>query len=238
METMRGPDAIKEKVEQLKQDSDIQKALDQTALKAAVTVPTAGKQKLFLGNYLLFLVLLSCGYYLIRLRLFHFGERSSFGSTHADGTMAIVTVLVLARALDLYFVGRVEDSASKYNIKRIRQPDYRAGHNTHRNLDVVCQLVYGSGLTRFGLPHPWIRAPNSDYKFHRLDLHSHFPYRVGDRIKIGEATGDVIDVGYLDTMLWEFGGEYLSTDHPSGRVIKFPNSNVLSTAVYNYSWPQ
>jgi small-conductance mechanosensitive channel len=27
---------------------------------------------------------------------------------------------------------------------------------------------------------------------------------VGDRIQIGDATGDVIDVGYLDTTLWEF----------------------------------
>jgi small-conductance mechanosensitive channel len=35
--------------------------------------------------------------------------------------------------------------------------------------------------------------------------------------------------------LWEFGGEYLSTEHPSG--IKFPNSSVLSTPVYNYTWP-
>jgi small-conductance mechanosensitive channel len=32
------------------------------------------------------------------------------------------------------------------------------------------------------------------------------PYRVGDRIKIGDATGDVIDVSYIDTTLWEFGG--------------------------------
>ena len=56
------------------------------------------------------------------------------------------------------------------------------------------------------------------------------PYRVGDRIRIGEANGDVIDVSYLDTTLWEFGGEYLSTDHPSGRIIKFPNSNVLEHA--------
>src|SRR5512140_1137395 len=63
------------------------------------------------------------------------------------------------------------------------------------------------------------------------------PFRVGDRIRIGEATGDVINVGYLDTTLWEFGGPYLSTDHPSGRLIKFPNSRVLSAAVYNYSWP-
>ena len=63
------------------------------------------------------------------------------------------------------------------------------------------------------------------------------PYRVGDRIRINDATGDVIDVGYLDTTLWEFGGQYLSTDHPSGRVIKFPNSLVLNETVYNYSWP-
>ena len=63
------------------------------------------------------------------------------------------------------------------------------------------------------------------------------PYRVGDRIKIADATGDVIDVGYLDTTLWEFGGQYLSTDHPSGRIIRFPNEKVLDSIIYNYSWP-
>jgi small-conductance mechanosensitive channel len=63
------------------------------------------------------------------------------------------------------------------------------------------------------------------------------PYTVGDRIKVAGATGDVIDVSYFDTTLWEFGGQYLSTDHPSGRIIKFPNSMVLDTAVFNYSWP-
>src|SRR6476469_1085984 len=63
------------------------------------------------------------------------------------------------------------------------------------------------------------------------------PYQVGDRIQIEDATGDVIDVSYFDTTLWEFGGKYLSTDHPSGRIIKFPNSKVLSVMVFNYSWP-
>src|SRR5436309_1256 len=63
------------------------------------------------------------------------------------------------------------------------------------------------------------------------------PFRVGDRIKIGDATGDVIDVGYLDTTLWEFGGKYISGDHPSGRVIRFPNEKVLDEIVWNYSWP-
>ena len=36
------------------------------------------------------------------------------------------------------------------------------------------------------------------------------PFRVGDRIKIADATGDVIDVSYLDTTLWEFGGQYIT----------------------------
>src|SRR6185295_12611827 len=63
------------------------------------------------------------------------------------------------------------------------------------------------------------------------------PYRVGDRIEIGAARGDVIDVSYLDTTLWEVGGRHLSGDHPSGRIIKFPNTNVFNTPVFNYSWP-
>jgi small-conductance mechanosensitive channel len=63
------------------------------------------------------------------------------------------------------------------------------------------------------------------------------PYRVGDRVRVGQATGDVIDVGYIDTTLWEFGGDFLSTDHPSGRIIRFPNAMVFNSMVYNYSWP-
>src|SRR5207249_11140270 len=63
------------------------------------------------------------------------------------------------------------------------------------------------------------------------------PFRVGDRIKIDDSTGDVIDVGYLGTSLWEFDGQLLSTDHPSVRVIRFPNEKVLDSIVYNYSWP-
>jgi small-conductance mechanosensitive channel len=64
------------------------------------------------------------------------------------------------------------------------------------------------------------------------------PYRVGDRIEITQFKGDVVEIGYLDTTLWEFGGDYLTTDMPSGRLIRFPNSLVLQSAVFNYSWPK
>jgi len=64
------------------------------------------------------------------------------------------------------------------------------------------------------------------------------PYRVGDRIEIADFKGDVVEISYLDTTLWEFGGDYLTTDMPSGRLIRFPNSLVLQSAVFNYSWPK
>jgi small-conductance mechanosensitive channel len=62
------------------------------------------------------------------------------------------------------------------------------------------------------------------------------PYKVGDRIQVGTFTGDVVEISYLDTTLWEFGGNYLTNDMPSGRLIRFPNTLVLQSQVYNYSW--
>ncbi len=60
------------------------------------------------------------------------------------------------------------------------------------------------------------------------------PYRVGDRIRIGDAHGDVIDVSYLDTTLWEFGASTSGPIIPSGRIIKF-RITVFETPVFNYS---
>jgi len=62
------------------------------------------------------------------------------------------------------------------------------------------------------------------------------PYHVGDRIQIDTFRGDVVEVNYLDTTLWEFSGDYLTNDLPSGRLIRFPNSLILQAPVFNYSW--
>lgn len=62
------------------------------------------------------------------------------------------------------------------------------------------------------------------------------PYRIGDRIQIDTFKGDVVEIGYLDTTLWEFAGDYLTNDLPSGRLIRFPNSLILQSPVFNYSW--
>ncbi len=62
------------------------------------------------------------------------------------------------------------------------------------------------------------------------------PYKVGDRIQIQDFTGDVVEINYFDTTLWEFAGNYMTNDLPSGRLIRFPNILVWQYEVYNYSW--
>src|SRR5699024_2249024 len=63
------------------------------------------------------------------------------------------------------------------------------------------------------------------------------PYQVGDRIEIVGMRGDVVEIHYLDTIMEECSGGYLGNDHKSGRLVHFPNSNVLKSEIINYSGP-
>ena len=64
------------------------------------------------------------------------------------------------------------------------------------------------------------------------------PYGVGDRVAIEDSKGDVVGVDFFVTTLWEVGGELVSGHQPSGRIITLPNSVVLSSHVFNYSWAE
>lgn len=59
------------------------------------------------------------------------------------------------------------------------------------------------------------------------------PYAVGDRVNIGSVPGDVAEIDFLVTTLWETGGP-LASNQPTGRTVTVPNSLVLSSEVVNY----
>lgn len=59
-------------------------------------------------------------------------------------------------------------------------------------------------------------------------------YKVGDRIKIGTITGDVIDIGILRTTLMECG-DWVKSDLYNGRIVRVANSFIFKSPVYNYS---
>jgi small-conductance mechanosensitive channel len=61
------------------------------------------------------------------------------------------------------------------------------------------------------------------------------PYQVGDRVRIEDAKGDVIDVDFLVTTLWEVEGDLVSSHQPSGRTVTVPNSLILTSEVFNYT---
>ena len=150
-------------------------------------------------------------------------------------TSALLTLHAIAAAV---VVPRFRHRAARYNVRRVLKllVALMIGFSV---ISVFFVGWYGAAVS-FGLLSLILgfalQTPITSF-FAWIYILVRSPYRVGDRIRIGEATGDVIDVGYLDTTLWEFGGEFLSTDHPSGRIIRFPNSTVFNSTVFNYSWP-
>jgi small-conductance mechanosensitive channel len=154
------------------------------------------------------------------------------------GGFGIVVLLAAARTIDVYLIGRLRNPISRFNLQRV----LRLVTGILGLFIVISVLfvnwyaaVVSLGLISLVLGFA-LQTPISSF-IGWIYILLRAPYRVGDRIQIGDARGDVIDVSYLDTTLWEIRGAHLSTDHPSGRLIKFPNTNVFSEPVFNYSWP-
>lgn len=234
-------DELRTEVEQVKEREDVKQALKQTTSTEPKDQPKAQtKDKLWLGTHAIILVGLAVVYYLLQFRALGFAARYvPFFQKLDKAVAAVVVLLALAKIVDVYVIGQVESLVSRYNLRRVSRLVlglllaffivsilFQNWYTTLVSIglfSLVLGLAVQTPMTSFlGWIYILVRAP----------------YRVGDRIKIGDATGDVIDVSYLDTTLWEFGGgDLLSTDHPTGRIIKFPNSQVLESTVYNYSWP-
>ena len=60
------------------------------------------------------------------------------------------------------------------------------------------------------------------------------PFKVGDRIQIGEHRGDVVDIRLFQFTLLEIGN-WVAADQSTGRIIHVPNSQVFSEPVANYT---
>ena len=231
---------LRTEVEQVKQQPDVKQALKQTGTVKPETAPKAEtKDKLLLGTHVIILIALGVVHYVLQFKVFGFAARFIPLIQKLNlSVMAIVLLLAIAKIIDVYWIGRIDSPVSRYNLRRVAKLvlglmlAFVVVSILFQNwYTAVVSLGLISLILGFALQTPITSFIGWIYLLVRT------PYRVGDRIKIGDATGDVIDVSYLDTTLWEFGGDYLSTDHPSGRVIKFPNSKILNSTVYNYTWP-
>jgi len=228
-------------VEQLKEQEDVKTALKQTTGTKVVAPKPVAKlgDKLWFGTYVLVLLgLLALNYFLgPNLIPTEIKYISTLRSLVVGGIFIVLTV-ALAKSIQVYWISQIENRPAQYNLMRVLNlltflavVIIGLSILTANWYTTLVSLGVLSLILGFALQTPIASLIGWVYLLIRQ------PYRVGDRIEIEDARGDVIDVGYLDTTLWEFGGPYLSTQHPSGRIIKFPNSLVLSKIVYNYSWP-
>jgi small-conductance mechanosensitive channel len=231
----------KAEIEHLKEQEDVKTALKQTTgTKEAAEMPVAQTQdKLWFGTYILFAVVFIALHYLVGLEFFAVPlDYVLLFRRLLMGAILIVFTLAIAKGIRVYLISQIENRPAQYNLARVL------------NLVIVLIITiillsllsatWYTALISLGLLSLILgfalQTPITSF-IGWIYLLARQPYRVGDRIEIGNARGDVIDVSYLDTTLWEFGGPYLTTQHPSGRIIKVPNSLVLNETVYNYSWP-
>ena len=59
-------------------------------------------------------------------------------------------------------------------------------------------------------------------------------FRIGDRVRIGDVVGDVLDITLLRTTVMEIG-EWVRADQYTGRVVSIANRVVFSDPVFNYT---
>jgi small-conductance mechanosensitive channel len=227
-----------EKLEQAAEETTAPEEIQERAAQPDVAVP-AKRSHLWFLPYLILLAALGGGIFLLDW------QRSFFRPATAEkiyryllGGIGVTMVLMVARAVEVYAIGRLRNAVARFNLRRILRllvaivlifivisvlfVNWYAAAVSLGLISLILGFALQTPISSFiGWIYILVRAP----------------YRVGDRIQIGEARGDVIDVSYLDTTLWEIGGRHLSTDHPSGRLIKFPNTSVFDTPVFNYSWP-
>src|SRR5438034_5405125 len=229
-----------ETAEEISEKPEVRKELQRaTGEKARQKVQARGRDKFWFVTHALILAGCVVLYLLLGTKLIPVLQPAvDVARRVLRGTVLIVLVLGLARAVSVYALGSIEDASTRFTLQRVR----------HLLVAILIALIAASiifvnwyaGIAALGVSSIIIglavQTPMKSF-IAWIYILVRQPYRVGDRIKIGDATGDVIDVGYLDTTLWEFGGQYISGDHPSGRLIKFPNEKVLDELVYNYSWP-
>src|SRR5882762_7399066 len=113
----RSPKDRESEVEALKQQSDVQKALKQTAGGPPTPSPTVEKkQKVFFLTYAVVLLLLTGLYYFLKHYVLQVGR---FPPKAVLGAIAIATVVTAVKSIDVYLIDRVDDAVAEYNIRRV-----------------------------------------------------------------------------------------------------------------------
>ncbi len=167
-------------------------------------------------------------------------NESAGGKLMTSAFMAIVAVVLAA------FVGRlasrgVDDRYRKYYTRKL--VNYVVAAVTIVGLGVLWRPFAGQlglvlGLTTAGLAFAMQEVIGALAGW--FNIMSGTIYRVGDRVQVGGARGDVIDITPLRTKVMEIGTEqgdqtWVRGRQYTGRIVAISNKATFDEPVYNYS---
>src|SRR5699024_1686168 len=179
-------------------------------------------------------------YYLLQLE--YFSKWSSilpFVIKLSESLFMLSLVLLLRNIVERIIITRIHSLGDRHHllwVTKLLATIMMAIIITFTLFRDPSKTVYGLGIISLVLGFA-LQAPIMSFIGWLYIIFRH-PYQAGDRIEVKGHRGDVVEISYLDTSIMECSGDYLGNDRRSGRIIKIPNSLVLSHEIINYSGDQ
>jgi len=152
------------------------------------------------------------------------------------GTLVVVFVLWLLRRWMLAFASRrITNPKQSYNLRR--NSAYVTTFLTlitvgllwlDRAQQVITYLGFITAGVAIALKDPLTNLVGWAYILWQR------PFKIGDRIQIGQHAGDVIDINLFQLAIMEIGN-WVGLDQSTGRIIHIPNSLVFLEPQANYT---
>jgi len=165
----------------------------------------------------------------------NFGISPDIQSKILISVITIIVIVILRKLVVKFFINKISDINQRYQWRKISL--YIAVFIILLFLLSTWLGFVGSLGTFLGLVSAGIAIALKDPL---VNIAAWFfimirqPFKVGDRIQIGQIAGDVIDVRIFQFSLIEIGN-WVDADQSTGRVIHVPNGSVFTQPQFNYT---
>ena len=146
-----------------------------------------------------------------------------------------VAVVVINRVLDRFLKSRVKESSHFHTLRMLtRNSIFIIG----AVIVLAVWLGFGSSFTvAMGILGAGIAFASQEVigsLAGYLNIVTSNLYQIGDRVRIGNVIGDVLDITLLRTTVMEIG-EWVKADQYTGRLVTVANRMIFSDPVFNYT---
>ena len=170
-------------------------------------------------------------------QFFHnfFGLSPEIQTKIFESLFVILVVIVIQRLVKRFLLRKISDIKVRYQWQKISL--YIAVFLIILFLINTWLNIFGSVATFLGLISAGIAIALKDPLVNMvgwLFILIRQPFKVGDRIQIGEIAGDVIDIRLFQFSVNEIGN-WVDADQSTGRIIHIPNGKVFTEPQSNYT---